>query len=157
MSNDSKTRMMNPKETIVVHGEKWDLHKSATDSTIPFAYDRVKAEHFSCEEIDKGIYIVLVGGYIPPRPNSLEKAVRIMLVGFSNMQLTPQMVSPIQLQNMHVYKADTFNMAKEFAKEFFSGPTGESNPAVEITPFPKETAQPKVNQPAVEPSKKEEN
>jgi hypothetical protein len=129
---------MNPKETIIVHGEKWDLHKSATDSTIPFAYDRVKAEHFACEEIDKGVYIVLVGGYIPPRPNSLEKAVRIMLVGFSNMYLSPQMVSPIQLQNMHVYKADTYNMAKDFAKEFFAGTPEEANNKVEITPFPKE-------------------
>ena len=137
---------MNPKETIIVHGEKWDLHKSATDSTIPFAYDRVKAEHFACEEIDKGVYIVLVGGYIPPRPNSLEKAVRIMLVGFSNMYLSPQMVSPIQLQNMHVYKADTYNMAKDFAKEFFAGTPEEANTKVEITPFPKETTPEKAKE-----------
>lgn len=146
MSNDSKSRIMNPKETIIVHGEKWDLHKSATDSTIPFAYDRVKAEHFACEEIDRGVFIVLVGGYIPPRPNSLEKAVRIMLVGFSNIMLSPQMVSPVQLQNMHVYKADTYNMAKEFAKEFFSGaPEGVGSP-VEITPFPKETTNVKAKE-----------
>lgn len=140
MANDSKTRIMNPKETIIVHGEKWDLHKSATDSTIPFAYERVKAEHFACEEIDNGVFIVLVGGYIPPRPNSLEKAVRIMLVGFSNILLSPQMVSPVQLQNMHVYKADTYNMAKEFAKEFFSGVPEGVGGNVEITPFPKENS-----------------
>ena len=138
MANDNKSRIMNPKETIIVHGEKWDLHKSATDSTIPFAYNRVKAEHFACEEIDKGVYIVLVGGYIPPQPNSLEKSVRIMFVGFSNMMLTPQIVSPAHLQNMHIYKADTYNMAKEFAKEFFSGVPEGTNSKVEITPFPKE-------------------
>ena len=39
---------------------------------------------------------------------------------------------------MHIYKADTYNMAKEFAKEFFSGVPEGTNSKVEITPFPKE-------------------
>ena len=107
MSNEKM--MLQPKQTIILHGEKWELHKSATDSTIPFAYDRVKVENFACENIDNNVYIILVGGYIAPRPNSLEKPVRILMVGFSNIAVTPMMVNITQLQNMHIYKADTFN------------------------------------------------
>lgn len=134
MSNEKM--MLQPKQTIILHGEKWELHKSATDSTIPFAYDRVKVENFACENIDNNVYIILVGGYIAPRPNSLEKPVRILMVGFSNIAVTPIMVNITQLQNMHIYKADTFNMAKEFAKEFFSEENSEGTQAAQITPFP---------------------
>lgn len=134
MSNEKM--MLQPKQTIILHGEKWELHKSATDSTIPFAYDRVKVENFACENIDNNVYIILVGGYIAPRPNSLEKPVRILMVGFSNIAVTPMMVNITQLQNMHIYKADTFNMAKEFAKEFFSEENSEGTQAAQITPFP---------------------
>ena len=59
MSNQQM--MLQPKQTIMLHGEKWELHKSATDSTIPFAYDRVKVESFACENIDNNVYIILVG------------------------------------------------------------------------------------------------
>lgn len=134
MSNQQM--MLQPKQTIMLHGEKWELHKSATDSTIPFAYDRVKVESFACENIDNNVYIILVGGYIAPRPNSLEKPVRILMVGFSNVSVTPMMVNITQLQNMHIYKADTFNMAKDFAKEFFSEENNEGAQAAQITPFP---------------------
>ena len=53
MSNQQM--MLQPKQTIMLHGEKWELHKSATDSTIPFAYDRVKVESFACENIDNNV------------------------------------------------------------------------------------------------------
>ena len=46
------------------------------------------------------------------------------------------MVNITQLQNMHIYKADTFNMAKDFAKEFFSEENSEGTQTAQITPFP---------------------
>lgn len=58
------------------------------------------------------------------------------MVGFSNVSVTPMMVNITQLQNMHIYKADTFNMAKDFAKEFFSEENSEETQAAQITPFP---------------------
>ncbi len=131
-------RIMNPKKSFVVNGEKWALHKSATDSTIPFAIERVKVSDFACEQFADSSYIVLVGGVIEPMPNTLEKPVKIMMIGFAPMQVAPAHIGNNQLRNMHVYKTDPKSMANEFAKAFFNDADGEPMvEQVEITPFPK--------------------
>ena len=132
-------RTINPKKSLIVNGETWDLQKSATDSTIPFAIERVKVDSFACERINDGAYIVLVGGVIQPMPNTIEKPVKVMLIGFAPMQVTPMQIGVNQLRNMHVYKTDPKNMAHAFAEAFFSAEDGVAiTEAVEISPYPKQ-------------------
>lgn len=135
----SEDKTLNPKRELVVMGEKWDLVKSATDSTTPFAYERLKVENFACERLNDKAYIVLVGAYIPPMPNSIETPVRIMMVGFSNRQVVPLEVGPQQLRNMHIYKSNSKDIAKEFAMAFFGGDETPTRQA-EITPYPEGVA-----------------
>lgn len=132
-------RTLNPKKSLIVNGETWELHKSATDSTIPFAIERVKVDSFDCEKVADNSYIVLVGGIIQPMPNTLEKPVKIMMIGFAPIQVTPMQIGVNQLRNMHVYKTDPKNMAHAFATAFFSEDDGAGIvESVEISPFPKQ-------------------
>lgn len=132
-------RTLNPKKSLIVNGETWDLHKSATDSTVPFAIERVKVDSFACEKVGDMSYIVLVGGQILPMPNTLEKPVKVMMIGFAPLQVAPAQIGVNQLRNMHVYKTDPKNMAQAFATAFFSDEDGASMvEAVEISPYPKQ-------------------
>lgn len=132
-------RTLNPKKSLIVNGETWELHKAATDSTVPFAIERVKVDSFACEKVGDMSYIVLVGGIIQPMPNTLEKPVKVMMIGFAPMQVTPVQIGVNQLRNMHVYKSDPKNMAHAFATAFFSAEDGaQVVESVEISPFPKQ-------------------
>ena len=79
------------------------------------------------------------GGIIQPMPNTLEKPVKIMMIGFAPIQVTPMQIGVNQLRNMHVYKTDPKNMAHAFATAFFSEDDGAGIvESVEISPFPKQ-------------------
>lgn len=127
--------VMNPKQTVRVGGEVWQLHKAATDGTVSFPYERIKVDNFACEKIADGAFIILVGAILIPTRGTIEKPLKIMFVGFSNVEIAPQLVGVQQLRNMHIYKTDMSNFAQDFAKDFFA----TESPAVmaEITPFPK--------------------
>lgn len=128
----------NPKKSLVVNGETWELHKAATDSTIPFAIERVKVDSFACEKVADNAYIVLVGGIIQPMPNTIETPVKIMMIGFAPVQVAASQIGLNQLRNMHVYKTNPTDMAHAFAKAFFSNePDAAVSEKVEISPFPK--------------------
>ena len=127
--------VMNPKQTVRVGGEVWQLHKAATDGTVSFPYERIKVDNFACEKIADGAFIILVGAILIPTRGTIEKPLKIMFVGFSNVEIAPQLVGVQQLRNMHIYKTDMSNFAQDFAKDFFA----TESPAVmaEITPLPK--------------------
>ena len=127
--------VMNPKQTVRVGGEVWQLHQAATDGTVSFPYERIKVDNFACEKIADGAFIILVGAILIPTRGTIEKPLKIMFVGFSNVEIAPQLVGVQQLRNMHIYKTDMSNFAQDFAKDFFA----TESPAVmaEITPFPK--------------------
>lgn len=128
--------MMHPKQTVRVGGEVWQLHKAATDGTVSFPYERIKVDNFACEKIADGAFIILVGGILIPTRGTIEKPLKIMFVGFSNVEIAPQLVGVQQLRNMHIYKTDMSNFAQEFAKDFFATESSAAAMA-EITPFPK--------------------
>lgn len=58
MSNDSKTRMMNPKETIVVHGEKWQTLQAFEQMGYPKSSDRYSENgvYFACNMVYSDFY-----------------------------------------------------------------------------------------------------
>lgn len=131
---------MNAKKELIVLGQKWQLHKDAEDSTVPFAYERVKVENYICESIDANIFILLVFGVIPPVPGTIEKPTSVLFVGFANRYISPSMIGLHDMRKMHVYKCDMAGTAVEIATAFFEQ-AKESAETPEITPFPTAAAE----------------
>lgn len=88
--------MMHPKQTVRVGGEVWQLHKAATDGTVSFPYERIKVDNFACEKIADGAFIILVGAILIPTRGTIEKPLKIMFVGFSNVEIAPQLGIPLE-------------------------------------------------------------
>lgn len=126
---------MKAKKELIVLGQKWQLHKDAEDSTVPFAYERVKVENYVCEAIDTNIFILLVFGVIPPVPGTIEKPASVLFVGFANRYIPPSVIGLHDMAKMHIYKCDMVGTAREIATAFFDQ-NRETSGAPEITPFP---------------------
>lgn len=129
---------MTPKKELSVLGQKWSLHKAAEDSTVSFAYERVKVENYICEQIDANVFILIVFGVIPPMPGTIEKPTAVLFVGFSNRYIPASIIGLNDLRKMHIYRSDMIGTAQEFARAFFDN-TEEKGIAAEITAFPEKT------------------
>jgi len=133
---------MNPKALINIGGLDWKLRKDATDSSMSFPHNRVNWINAGCESLGENkAYFCWIMGIIPPNQGTLEKPISVMYVGFhpQRIAITPNMVTQIDLDRMHVYVSDASGFALNFANVFLG--LDEVKPVTReaISPWPETT------------------
>lgn len=112
---------MKPRNVINMGGVEWILKRDATDSSAVFPHQKVNWLNAGCEPLGDGrVNYCWIMGVIAPTPNSIERPVNVMYVGFHPQRIlvAPNAVSQADMDRMHVYVSDSSNFVGEFVGKF---------------------------------------
>lgn len=117
----SQIKEVETKPVIIIGGNEWRLKRDASDSAVIFPHERVNWVETGCHKVfNQPFYACWIKGVILPSPNSLEKALSVMYVGFHSKQISmsPSHLTTDDLKCMHIYSRAEPHFAEEFVNSF---------------------------------------
>lgn len=117
----SQIKEVDTKQVITIGGDEWRLKRDASDSSSNFAHERVNWIEQGCHGVfNQPFYACWIKGVILPAPNSLEKSLYVMYVGFHSKQInmSPASLTVDDLKCMHIYGRSEPRFPEEFVNSF---------------------------------------